>query len=749
MFEFLFKYPAAAFSKGSLVLLGSWPIWIFAATVLAAALALAYPLWRKRQTLRVRPIAVWLLQTALVSLLLLLLWHPALSVATLRPQQNVVAVVVDDSKSMAQREDGSTRLEQAVSGLKGSLLKDLEKKFQVRLYRAGANLARVDSPDKLTASSPATRIGEALRQVVNESATVPIGAVILMSDGGESSGGIDLPTISNIRRQRIPVHTVGYGREKADRDLELVNVEMPARALAESKLNAQVVIRQHGYDGRKVRVTLNDGPKALSSREIVLKPEGTDQTETFSFQAGPAGQKTLQVKIEALGGEENNANNAMQRLLAVDGTKPRILYIEGEPKWEYKFIRRAIELDEGLSLSSMLRTTQNKIYRQGVGNSTELEQGFPAKVDELFGYQAVIVGGVEFNYFTPAQQELLRQFVDRRGGGLLFLAGRGALSDGGWARSSLAELLPLTLPERKETFHREPATVSLTAAGRDHILCRLEDDPARNFDRWKKLPYLQNYQESGVPKPGAVVLAEMTPSTGRNSMPLLTIQNYGRGRTAVFATSGSWRWQMSQPVEDMTHEVFWQQMLRWLVSGTGGTVTTSLPKSVFSDDQRIPLRMEVRDRNYLPTSDADVQAHILGPDGVSDTVSLRPDPAQMGVYTADYGAIKPGAYVVETVATRAGEEVGRDSAGFLREDGLAENFHIQQNRELLEKLSSQTGGKYYKPSEVGRIGNEITYSEAGISVRETYDLWDMPAVFLLALMLRGGEWLLRRKWGVV
>ena len=749
MFEFLFKYPAAAFAKGSLVLLGNWPVWILGAALVLAGLALAYPLWRHRQALRVRPIAIWLLQTATVALLLLLLWHPALSVATLRPQQNVVAVVVDDSKSMAQSEGGTTRLAQAVSGLNGSLLKDLQKRFQVRLYRAGSTLSRVDSPDKLTANSPATRIGEALRQVVNESATVPIGAVVLLSDGGESSGGIDLPTISNIRRQRIPVHTVGYGREKPDHDVELIDVEMPARGLAESKLNAQVVLRQFGYDGRKVRVSLNDGPKALASREITLKPSGTDQTETLSFQAGAAGQKTLQIKVEPLGGEENAGNNSVQRLLDVDGSKPRILYIEGEPKWEYKFIRRAIELDNGLSLSSMLRTTQNKIYRQGVGNSTELEQGFPAKVDELFGYQAIIIGGVEFNYFTPAQQELIRQFVDRRGGGLLFLGGRGALSDGGWARSTLAELLPLTLPEGKTTFHREPATVRLTAAGRDHVMCRLEDDPARNFDRWSKLPYLQNYQETGVPKPGAVVLAEMTPSSSRTAIPLLTVENYGRGRTAVFATAGSWRWQMSQPVEDTSHEVFWQQLLRWLVSGTGGTVTSALPKSVFSDEQRIPLRVEVRDRNYLSISDADVQAHIMGPDGVSDTVNLRPDPALLGVYTADYGAVKPGSYVVETVATRGGEEVGRGSAGFLREDGAAENFHIQQNRELLEKLSSQTGGKYYKPEDIAKVGNDISYSEAGISVREMHDLWDMPAVFLLALLLRGGEWLLRRKWGTV
>ncbi|MEJ7607174.1 MAG: hypothetical protein WKF37_13135 [Bryobacteraceae bacterium] len=101
------------------------------------------------------------------------------------------------------------------------------------------------------------------------------------------------------------------------------------------------------------------------------------------------------------------------------------------------------------------------------------------------------------------------------------------------------------------------------------------------------------------------------------------------------------------------------------------------------------------------------------------------------------------------MAKRGDEEVGRDVLSFRREDGVAENFRTQQNRELLEKLSSQTGGRYYKPAELARLADEIAYSEAGISTRETRDLWDMPIFFIAALLLRSTEWLLRRKWGVV
>ena len=748
MFEFFFKYPASAYAKGELVLLGRWPVWLLAAAIVLAALLLALPYWRHRlHAARIKPVALWLMQTTLVALLLVVLWQPALSVATLRPQQNIVAVVVDDSKSMTVPEAGTTRLQEAVKTLNSGFVKDLEKKFQVRLYRAGASLDRIESPAGLKGSATATRLGDAMRQVVSEASSLPVGAVVLLSDGADNSGGIDLQTITEIRRQRIPVHTVGFGREALERDVELGEVQLPSRVLADSRLSADVTLTSYGLATRRAKIVVRNGDKVLASRDVALKADGVSQTESVAFNAGSAGAKALSISVEGIDGEENKANNVLSRLVSVEGTKPRILYIEGEPKWEYKFIRRAIESDQGLKLVSIIRTTQNKFLRQGVDSPNDLQDGFPATVDELFSYQGLIIGGVEANYFTQTQQELIRQFVDRRGGGVLFLAGRNGLSDGGWDKSSMSELLPVVLPDRKDTFRRDPATASLTAAGRDSLLCRIDDNSDRNVERWKALPYLQNYQDTGTAKPGAVVLAEMT--VGNRKMPLLATQNYGRGRTALFATSGSWRWQMSQPLEDISHEMFWQQLLRWVVAGTHGQVVSSTSKSVYSDDVRVPMRIEVRDKNYLPVTDADVRAHVMGPDGTAEDLEMRPDPTIAGVYTLDWGAVKPGSYVVETLAKRGEQELGRDVVTFKREDGVAENFRIQQNRELLEKLATQTGGRYYKPDQLAKLSGDIAYSEAGISIRETRDLWNMPILFLIALILRSAEWLLRRKWGII
>ncbi len=161
MFEFLFKYPASAFSRGELVLLASWPKWILGILVLAAsagfALLLRSKLPKTVPTLRNWRMGVlWLLQSALAALLLTLLWQPALMVSELKPQQNIIAVVVDDSRSMGITESGSTRQAQAVKALQGGVLTDLQKRFQTRLYRMDSKLSRINSLDELHAAQPVT-----------------------------------------------------------------------------------------------------------------------------------------------------------------------------------------------------------------------------------------------------------------------------------------------------------------------------------------------------------------------------------------------------------------------------------------------------------------------------------------------------------------------------------------------------------------------------------------------------------------
>ena len=769
MFEFFFKYPRSVYARGQFALLGAWPRWLLVLLILAAAAGLAW-LIRSRLAQAApllrgwRAAVVWGLQTLLAALVLVLLWQPAITVAELKPQQNIIAVLVDNSRSMAISEAGLTREAQAVAALQNGVLAGLNRSFQTRLYRVGDVPARIDSLQGLEPNAPSTRLGDSLKQLSEETSDLPIGAVVLLSDGGDNTGGIGADAINALRARHIPVHTVGFGRERAEHDVELDDAVVAPRALAGSRLAAKITFHQRGYAGAKVNLTVREASstnKILAARTISLGPDGNLQTETLLFDIGGAGARTLQITAALLPGEENTANNALTRVVNVGAAPRRILYIEGEPRWEYKFIRQAEQDDRMVQIVSMDRTSENKIYRQGISDPKELASGFPSRAEDLFVYQGLMIGSVEAGYFTKGQQELIREFVDRRGGGVLFLGGQFALADGGWNASNLTDLLPATLPTQVGTFHREAdpksgtthTTVELAPAGVDSIVTRLVDDPVANAAKWKALPYLMDYEDPGTPKPGAAVLANMITPEGR-TLPLLITENFGRGRTGIMATGGSWRWQMSLPLGDTAHDLFWQQLLRWVVSDTPGHVSASVPAQMLLDNGAVTLSAEVRDQQYNPAPDAKVEAHILGPSGISALVEMAPVPDNPGRFQAAWPAPRTGAYLTEVTAQRADatgtmKELGRDVLTFQRMDGVAENFHTEQNRELLERLAAQTGGQYWKPADLAKLAASIPFSEAGVTVRETKDLWNLPLVFLALVLLRFSEWWLRRKWGIV
>src|SRR3984957_12453998 len=256
MFEFFFKYPQSVYSRGHFALLGAWPIWTLALLIVAAAAVLA---WLIRSRLKDaapllqgwRAWVIWGLETLLAALLLVLLWQPAITVAELKPQQNIIAVLIDDSRSMAISEDGVTRQAQAVKALQNGVLDSLNRRFQTRLYRIDSIPARIEALNDLKPDAPSTRIGDSLKQLSEETSDLPIGAVVLLSDGDDNTGGISADAISALRARHIPVHTVGFGREHAEHDVELDDAVIAPRALADSRLAAKITLHQRGYAGAK------------------------------------------------------------------------------------------------------------------------------------------------------------------------------------------------------------------------------------------------------------------------------------------------------------------------------------------------------------------------------------------------------------------------------------------------------------------------------------------------------------------
>lgn len=750
MFEFLFKYPLAAFQKGEFLFASGWPVWLLAVLAVAACGALLRHARTARKRISGRALAaVVVLQALAVCLVLAMLWQPALAIQSLKNRQNAVAVLLDTSLSMSFDEGGASRLAQATEALDAHVLPALGEKFQVRLYGFAAAPERLESfaDESLPAPGASSGIGESVLGVLRESTAVPLGALLVVSDGSDNTGRFGRDLMAEIRKYNVPVHTIGTGRERIAGDIELAEVTVAARSLPRSRISAQVTLRHDGGANRPTRVTVRDGASVLASREVTLQAGEPVRREWIDFGAGEAGVRDLTFTAEPAQGEEITGNNTRRRVLDVPRRRRRILYAEGEPRWQYKFMRRAVQKDASVQLVTMLRTSTNKYYRQGVDTPDELEDGFPDEAEELFAYDALILGSFEAAFFSPKQQVAIRDFVSRRGGSLMMLAGPNGLGAGGWQNSELVDALPAALEPGEGSFVREKVKVEVAPQGRDSLLCRLDQDPERNAELWAEMPELADFQRLGELKPAALTL--LSARYGRDSLPLLVRQNYGRGKALIFATGGSWRWRMGLPSDDERHDTFWRQLLRSLAADTPGPVRLTSDRTNYADESRVRLRAEVRTKDYELANNADVSAVVTPDQGDARTVRLTPSPGESGVYEAEVDAAELGVYRVEATAHLAGERLGADALHLRREGGVAEYFHPERNASLLGRLASQTGGRYWELDELDGLPQEVRFSEAGISVREVLDLWDMPAVFLLLILLRGAEWLLRRNKGVV
>jgi uncharacterized membrane protein len=419
-----------------------------------------------------------------------------------------------------------------------------------------------------------------------------------------------------------------------------------------------------------------------------------------------------------------------------------ILYLEGEPRWELKFMRRALDGDAGVRLVSLLRTSPNGLYRQGVDEPDELKAGFPTDRASLFRYDAVIIGSVPAAWLRPPQLQLLREFVSDRGGSLLMLGGPNGLGDGGWGNSVVGKLLPAQLPDRRDGFVRQQGQVVLTPPGRRSAMLKFSEDPAANDREWAGLPRVADYQALGPLRPAAVSLLNLR--VGEREQPLLVTQPYGRGRTLILATGGTWRWQMLLPVADQHHEQFWRQLTRGLVADVPGPFSLQAR----SQGNKAVIRADLHDASFAPLRDAAIMATATSG---SDTVSvpLAPVAGQPGLYQGEAPLTRSGTYFVDASARRGGKPLAEARTVMQHDQGGAEQYSVRRNTALLAQLARATGGSYWRSGDLAGLPEAIRASAAGVTRQELRPLWDAPIFFALLLALKAAEWLLRRRWSVV
>jgi uncharacterized membrane protein len=753
LFRFLFKYPPLMFRQADFAWGLSQPLLLVVGAGLALAIAamLTYRGLSTVDRMRDRIVLVGL-RLAALAVLFFCLVRPTLILKAAVPQQNFLGVLIDDSRSMAIADrDGQTRsdfIKEQLGAKNAKLLDALSQRFVVRMFSFSSSSDRVPSAADLKYAGTSTRLGQALDRARDELAGLPLAGLVMVSDGADTSDAAIDESLASLKARSIPVFTVGVGQERFAHDVQVTRVETPRAVLKGTALVVDVVLSQTGYGGQTVPLSIENDGRIVSTQEVKLPADGESATVKVRFTANEAGARVFSFKIPTQTGEQVTQNNARDALIQVNDRAEKVLYYEGEPRVELKFLRRAVEEDKNLQVVSLDRTAENKYYRQSVSNADELVGGFPKTREELFQYRAIILGSVEAASFSPEQLRMLADFVSKRGGGLLMLGGRRSFAEGGWGGTPVGEVLPVVMGASNSKYFTE-LSVRPTRAGALTPVTQIGATDDASAGKWNDMPELSAVNLIREVKPGATVLLTGT-DKARQDHVVLAFQRYGRGKAFAMPVQDTWIWRMDakMAVTDTTHAMFWRRLIRWLVDGVPGQVNVTTTADRVEPGEPIKIAAEILDPAYAEVNDGHVVAHITAPSGKTTDIPVDWTVTRDGDYRATFVPDETGIYKISVDADRAQKELGSAAMQVRVSAGDAEYFDAAMRAPLLKRIADDTGGRFFTPATTDSLPEAISYSGRGVTVVEERELWDMPALFLVLMSLVGAEWGYRRVKGL-
>ena len=701
------------------------------------------------------------LRVVTLALLVLFLFRPIVMLPPAGTADAIVPILVDTSRSMRLADaDGQTRLALANALVKSTLVPALASHVRTEVFGFGEGL-KAASVDGFAADARRTDISGALASVRERYRGQRLAGIVVLSDGADTGSGDSGPAGGTAGdADGSPVFAIGIGLPDGLRDREVLGISAGDPRLDQSSVDLRVSAVSSGFGRAPFVLRVLANGRLIDTRRVVPQADGSPIDETFTVSPDPLNPTVYTAEIPVDEGELVAENNQRSVLVSPSGRKRRVLVIEGAPGFEHSFMTRAWAADAGLEIDSVTRKGKNAegqdtfFVQAGEGRSAALTTGFPAKREQLYGYDALVIANIEGDFFSRAQLAMAADFVSERGGGLLVMGGR-SFSQRGLSGTPLEEVLPVELTDRRGGLVRAALSpgdlpvhnkLRLTSEGETHPIMRIGGSADETRRLWSALPALAASAALGGPRPGATVLA-LTTAPGGGVFPVVAVQRYGQGRSMVFAGEAAWRWKMMMAASDRSYDFFWRQAARWLSSASPDPVSVAVPDAPEPGDP-ISIDVEARDALFQPVADATIEATVTSPGGQTAPLKLRHADSTTGRYTATLSADHPGLYRIRADAKRGNSALG-SADRWIHVGGADREFADPRlNEGFLRRIARNSGGRYVRAADAGRVPEWLRTATPRNAAPERRDLWHEPWAFALVVILLSAEWTLRRWWGL-
>ncbi len=687
-----------------------------------------------------------MLRLLIAALFVLLLCDPEWRVTVHPKNTPVVAVLWDDSKSMATLD---THLPAALSPGREvvSRAEFVQKLLASGFWKSLADAGKNEVITRAIASPPANGSGEIhgtdleapLSALLREQDNLR--AVVLVSDGDANSGQPPIVAAQKMHLRGVPLFAVPAGSTTRLPDLELLAVSAPTYGIVGENVQIPFTIRSSLARQVRTVVHLRDSGGREVSKDIVLPPGSeTYDSIIWKLQKDTA---NLTLSFPSADGEQIAGNNSRSFTIAAKPEKIRVLILETLPRWEYRFLHNALSRDPGVQVSCLLLHPQ-----LGPGGGKDYLTAFPEKPAELSTYDVIFIGdiGGAPGQLTAEQCGMIRGLVENQASGIVFLPGPQG-NQATLLQSPLADLLPVIAEENRQDGHREttPAPLTLTTEGRSSLLTMLGENEEQNAEIWRRLPGFHWHAAVLKSKAGAEVLAVHGNRRGPyGPVPLIVTKPAGNGKALFMGIDSAWRWRRG--VEDLYHYRFWGQVARWMSyqrnMAAGRNIRLFFHPERPEPGNTVTVNANAFDANGAPLENGTISLDITSPDGKSRRIDLTKNNSAWGSFSSSFKIDQPGTWKLRAISSATPDAPLETT--LLAQGADLEKTGQPARHDVLEEMARITNGRMLSPENLVTLAADVAALPAPRPLETHLPLrthWAVPA---LLVVLLGGFWTMRK-----
>lgn len=722
-----------------------------------------------------------ILRGLLLFCIALMIAQPRLEKSNERVEPDWLVVLADRSASMTVADGGAnaqTREDELNNALRAMLptLTTLSEKRRVLMLgfdgtTRDLDFSLADGAARVNLGTPTgqrTAIGESLDSAMKRVAARPVAGVVLLSDG-RSADEPSRAVMRQLEGREIPVFTVPLGQEDNAGDVAISRLEAPTAAFVGDLVPVTLNVRGVTRDAVTVELVDDATGEVLDRRVLEPKPQtdasaAADQTVTLTAKPASAKEAAWSVRVVTTTPDVAPQNNQASFRLELSSEPVRVVYLDGYPRWEYRYLKNLLVRESSIKSSIALLASDRRYIQEGSDPLTTL----PRTAEDWSKFDVVMLGDLRPNVMTDEQLLNIRTMVAERGAGLLLIGGPSSMPNA-WRGTPIADLIPFTLnpsassgDDATVAAHTAPVLIERGPAAARYGVMQLGESPQDPWPTelsnpqlgWTTLRYAQRIAPSTL-KPTAEVLATASPvgsnTNSQMATPLVVTMRYGAGRVVYVATDETWRLRYGRG--ETFPERIWVPLVRLLAresfGRTGKKVILDASPQTAAIGQQVTLTLRLLDQSLIERSSPEVAIRVSpalrsGSISTEDAarVTMRPQ-GSASVYTATYTASRPGVFAVDSTDPLLSDTDARASFEVVIPDD--ELRQPQADHALLAKLSKATGGQVLTVERLKELPTLLPNREVRIlGTPDTESLWDKPAVWILLILLLATEWIGRR-----